>query len=156
MDECKDALYHVLDHPLLSGRSADSLFLCAKAKLLACECLLHRTFDLKPSKSLLADGCGSNSTDRHPPAFSLTPAELAVDSVKLLWDLAEHKSVRESASGGGSRFSCDVQAWNVSLCLLRALHTLGHLQYLHGDMKDALYYAREGAMLAKTLYLQGW
>lgn len=145
----------MLDHPSLFSRSANSLFLCAKAKLIACECLLHRTFDLKDSKSLLANGCSLKSTDNR---LRLTPVELATDSVKLLWDLAEHKSVLQcpDASLSGDKFSCDVLAWNILLWLLRALHTLGRLQYLHGDIKDALYYAREGAMLARTYGLQGW
>ena len=54
-----------------------------KAKLLASEYLLQKTFDLKPSKSLLShrpSWCESDSAH-------LTAVELAVDAVKLLWQL---------------------------------------------------------------------
>ena len=149
VDECKDTLHKVMDHPSLSRHNACTLFICAKAKLLACEALLQKTAELKPPRSVLEDGCGTD--DHH--TFSLSPVELAVDSVKLLRDLAEHKNVREGVYGPGSG-TRDV--WSMLLCLLKALHTLGHLQYLKGDMKEAWCYAKEGAMLAKMLYLRGW
>ena len=141
MDESRAAIQHMLDHPSLSGRNANSLFVMAKAKLLACRFLLHRTSDLKSSKSLL-----QGRKDQCETGFTLTPVELAVDSVKVLWDLLEHYKLKSGY----------VMVWSVLLSLLKALHTLGHLQYLHGDVKDALYYGREGAMLARTLHLKGW
>lgn len=47
-------------------------------------------------------------------------------------------------------------AWSILLCLLRALRSLTHLLYLRGDVRDALYYGREGAMLARSLHLKAW
>ena len=142
--DCKDLILSVCDHPLLSKRSVDSLFLCARAKLLACECLLHRTptppSPPPPPSSL-------------PPRFCLTPVELAMDGVKLLRGLCEHVE----AGGSGDKGSCRLlRRWRLCLCLLEGLKLLAGLQVMHGDLKEGLYYAREGARLARTLCWTGW
>lgn len=139
----------MLDHPSLSSKTPHSLLVCAKAKLLASDYLLHRTFDLKPSESLLAH-CPT-SCDQSD-SFYLTALELAVDAVKLLWRLSDHRHVRNTAG----TMSCNVLAWNILLTLLKGLRFTVRVQCHHNLMLEASYYAREGAMLAKSLHLKGW
>ena len=146
--------------------STDSLLLCAKAKLLTCEYLLYSTLDLKPSSSLLRE-----LKEVSPPSasssdtFHLLPLELAMDAVKLLWQLANHRSVQNKGkndslsidmSTSRDQLSCDGMAWSVLLTLLRGLQTTARLHILQGLMAEAYYYSREGAMLARTLQLHGW
>lgn len=140
----------MLDHPSLSGKSTHSLLVCAKAKLLASEYLLHRTFDLKPCKSLLAHQPAScDQSD----SFHFSAVELAVDAVKLLWRLPWHA---KQVLNTGASVTCDVHAWDILLTLLKGLHFTVRLQCQHNMMLEASYYAREGAMLAKSLHLRGW
>ena len=130
----------MLDHPSLSVKSTDSQLLCAKAKLLASEYLLQRTFDVKPSESLLShrpSWCESDSAH-------LTAVELAVDAVKLLWHLYDRRQPHCSGS------------LSILLTLLVAVQFTVRLQWLLDMSLAASYYAREGAMLAKRLFLRGW
>lgn len=137
-----------MDHPSLRAKSTHSLLVCAKAKLLVSEYMLHRTFDLKPYTSLLAHQPASDQSD----CFHLSAVELAVDAVKLLWRLSDHRHVQSSAD----EVSSNVLAWNIMLTLLRGLRFTVRLQCQQNMMLEASYYAREGAMLCKSLRLRGW
>ena len=146
--EFESTLLHVLDHPSLCVKSTDSRFLCAKTKLLVSEYLLQRTFDLKPSKSLLShrpSWCESDSAH-------LTAVELAVDAVKLLWHLCDRRCFEDIAGS----VSCSVRAWYIRLTLLMAIRFTVRLQWQLDMSLAASYYAREGAILAKGLFLHGW
>ena len=49
-----------------------------------------------------------------------------------------------------------VSAWEILVGLLSALKKVARLHLLQGNVKQAYYYAKEGAMLARTMLLQGW
>jgi hypothetical protein len=106
--------------------------------------MLRRTFGIKPAKSFL----------RQRPApveqcsFHLTPVELAVDAVKLLWKLYGQASVQET--------SARVHAWTRLINLLSAVEFAVELQCELDMTQTASCYAREGVMLARTLYLREW
>lgn len=145
---CQSTLLWALDKPLLSGKSSDSLLLCARAKLLASRYLLHKDFQLKPSRELLAGGCGQSES---PAAFHLSPLELAIDAVKLLWHLSDRKRILHADKVSGSCLK-----WNILLTQLQGLHMVAHLLSQQNLMSEAYCYAREGAMLAKAMHLRGW
>lgn len=75
--------------------------------------------------------------------------ELAVDAVKLLWQLCDRQSVED-------RVSSNVLAWSVLLALLQAVYFTVRLQWQLDLTLAASYYAREGAVLTKSLHLRGW
>lgn len=131
-------------------KTTESWLVCAKAKLLASEYLLHRNFDLKPSKRLLTQQPTPHGDQ--PDCFHLTATELAIDAVKLLWRLSAHKSVRESEDVS----SCSWSAWGILPTLLKALHFTARLLSQHNFMDKAYNCARDGAMFVKTLHLRDW
>ena len=129
---------------------SDVLLLAAKAKLLTARYLLHRNFDLQPSAvNLLNEKSGSQEQSKW---FHLSPVELAGDAVKILWKLSDHKSVRHH----NADHSIPCMPWHILFTLLEALHMTAKLHTLHCVMGEAYHYAREGAMLAKSLHLRGW
>ena len=159
-------MLRVLEHPFLSKDSCtESLLLLSKSQLLAADYLLRRTFDLKPPDPFLKQGSLKRSK-----SFHMSPSELVVGAVKLLWTLAGHRPVWEEDGGGGDggkdrskgeikenhRLSSSVLAWDVLLTLLRGFHVAARLLSQLGLDNEANYYAGEGAKLAKSLQLQGW
>lgn len=133
----------------MSNKScSNALLLAAKTKLLTAQYLLHRNFSLQPSSSLLDQQCVACEQSTW---FHLSPVELARDAVKILWKLSDHKSVRHSDAHG-----VPCLPWHILLTLLEGLHVTAQLHALHCVMGEAYHYAREGAMLAKSLHLQGW
>lgn len=164
MEDCRKELLQVLEHPVLVERSSpDALFICAKAKLITCHYLLRNTSDPKsPSAFLQELSEGRPPAKQNMDTFHLEPAELAVDAIKLLWRLADHKNMQcekaqeENVPPGQKQLSSDALSWRILLSLLEALRTASHLYCLQGLMGEAYYYAREGAMLSKALQLHGW
>lgn len=49
-----------------------------------------------------------------------------------------------------------VSAWEILVGLLSALKQVARLHLLQGNVNQAHYYAKEGALLARTMLLQGW
>ena len=147
----------VLDHPFLStDPCSESLLLLTKTQLLTAHYLLHRTFDLQDD---CLQGPGASQQSK---SFNLSPTELVLGAVKLLWTLAEHRPVweeggrEEGEESGSGRLSSSVLAWDILLTLLRAFLTAAKLLSLLGIMNEASYYAVEGAKLARSHQLQGW
>ena len=93
-DESRDALLGMLSEPVLEQASTLTFVFAAKAKLLASEILLRRTFDLKSGDDFLHYVRHSDERSYGQDyIFRLTPLELAVDAVKIFQRLASHRSV---------------------------------------------------------------
>ena len=73
-----------------------------------------------------------------------------MDAVKLLWHLHGRHHVEDCG------VSCSVRPWYILLTLLMAVRFTVRLQWVLGMSLAASYYAREGVMLAKRLFLHGW
>ena len=84
-------------------------------------------------------------------AFHLSPLELAIDAVKLLWHLSDRKQILHA-----DKVSSSWLKWNILLTQLKGLHMVAHLLSQQNLMGEAYCYAREGAMLAKAMHLRGW
>lgn len=83
-------------------------------------------------------------------------------AVKTLISLTEHCSTGVRAREGKEEvgeaevLSSDSQSWFVLVSLLEGLLLLAQLHLLRGAMREALYYAREGANLAMRMTLGAW
>ena len=137
------------------GYCRKGLVVVAKAKLLSSHLLL-----LHSSPTSTTSHTPPSSQQAHP-TLSLTPIELALDAVKLLWRIFDLKTSGDvqmgvAVSGVTPTGMNRVEAWFVLLSLLNSMKTVCDLHMLQGDMEKAFYYAREGAMLARTLQLAGW
>lgn len=155
----------VFRDPILCRHSLSSHLLTAQAKILTSRYLSTRRFQIKPLKGflnyLLTDKTGALSC----PHLSLTARELAASAVKTLISLTEHCStgVRAREGRGGEEegeregvLSSDPQSWSVLVSLLEGLLLLSQLHLLRGATREALYYAREGANLARRMALGAW
>ena len=150
----------VVRDPLLSRHSLSSHHLAAQAKILTSRYLSTRRFQIKPLKGflnyLLTNKAGALSC----PHLSLTAQELAASAVKTLISLTEHCSTgvraREGRGVEGEVLSSDPQSWSVLVSLLEGLLLLARLHLWRGAMREALYYAREGANLARRMALGAW
>lgn len=73
------------------------------------------------------------------------------------------ENLESSTSEGGEvkaesplLISSSVGAWDILIGLLSSLKRVSELYLEQGMLKEAYYYAREGAMLARGLLLSGW